>query len=201
MRVIGIDVGIRHLGVADLLLRRGQQVVVETLELANLMTYTHRHLDEDQCSLPHTKELSDRLLHWVADRRPILDRCDLLAIERQPICGIQSVEQLLFATFRSKAVLIHPRRLHARHNCSSKTHCYGQRKEVMEAFAKQLCGEEAWGAVEQVSRRHDVADAVAIAHLAWEDATKDEREREAAEIQRQSLLGPSRWGELEYNGK
>ena len=182
LRIIGCDVGIVHLGLAviESSLGKAARVAATHLECVDVTVYTHDHLDEDRCGLPHTKELGDRVMHAVAERRPLFDQCDAVVIERQPPNGHQAVQALLHQAFREKAVLVHPAHLHRHHRDNHGLEAgsdYDQRKAHFERWAADLVGPEEWERrTRRFPRRHDIADALAIAEL-YGSAMRDKHQR------------------------
>lgn len=99
-RIIGCDVGIVHLGLAVI---EGSMASPSRaalhLECVDVTHYSHdRQLNERTCSLPHTREISDRVMHAIADREDIFLSCDAVVIERQPMQGLQAVRDTVPAT-------------------------------------------------------------------------------------------------------
>ena len=170
MRVVGVDVGIRHLALAEVAQRWvGRQVVTSILgfHLSDITQYTHERVPEKECTLHHTNELGDRLVHWRQEHGHILDRATVVAIERQPPTGLQCVQSFLFSTYRETVCMIHPRTLHKHHGIGILD--YEQRKRYMEEHARRQCaalGVDWDKSTARFSRRHDVADALAIAMYA-----------------------------------
>ena len=182
LTVLGVDIGIRHLGLA-IVESAGVGVRCAThLECVNIMQYTHNHLPAP-CDLPHTNETADRLMHAVAERRPLFDGADVIAIERQPITGLQCIQALLFHEFRDKARLVHPNTLHARHRLRGLN--YEERKRHFVGWASMWV--RGWESRTQyMERKHDVADALAIADLVGDEHWTERADRERAVMQRAS---------------
>ena len=114
-----------------------------------------------------TQMNSDRLQHWKQEHGYILDRADHVAIERQPITGLQCIQAFLFSTWREKAFMVHPRTLHKYMGCGILD--YDGRKRYMEQNAAATCkalGVDWEKCTARFARSHDVADALAIAMFA-----------------------------------
>ncbi len=177
MRVVGVDVGIRHLALVELACEPDlpdAPTVLGATRLINIMEYTHNRVPEEHCTLHHTNHLSDRLEHFWQEHGDLLAEADLVAIEQQPITGLVGVEAFLFGKCRDCVEVVSPNRLHTwvfgtRHGLN-----YEQRKVAMEMHAAALCGRLSsdptrWDrATRDLPRRHDVADALLIAWFAYQ---------------------------------
>ena len=170
MRIVGVDIGIKHLGLAEITQRRVGDEILSTIcgfHLHDITKYTHERVPRAACTLHHTNELGDRLQHWKQEHGYILDRADHVAIERQPITGLQCIQAFLFSTWREKAFMVHPRTLHKYMGCGILD--YDGRKRYMEQNAAATCkalGVDWEKCTARFARRHDVADALAIAMFA-----------------------------------
>lgn len=167
MRVGSIDVGILNLAilVADVHDGRVQRIIsLERIDTTQPCTAA-------DCALGHTKTATDRLSHVVKERQTLLETCTTILIERQPLTGLTDVEQLLFAYFRDRAVLVSPNAMHKFFNIGKYT--YEGRKWRTELIADSVLSApehaDAYIAYQNLGdRRHDVADALCLLlfHLA-----------------------------------
>lgn len=170
MRIGSFDVGVLNLAVliADVHDGRVSRVVhLERIDTTEACT-------REACPLGHTRTATDRLSHVIKDRQALLDTCTTILIERQPLTGLTDVEQLLFAYFRDRAVLVSPNAMHKFFNIGQYT--YEGRKwrtvGIADAFLSAPEHAHALALFENLGeRRHDVADALCllIYHLASTD--------------------------------
>lgn len=203
-RVLGCDVGIVHLGLAVVEAHKmdcgGYQYRATHLECVDVTQYTHHHLDEATCSMPHTKEISDRVMHAVAEREELFASCNAVVIERQPVQGLQAVQALLFHHLRDRAELVHPMRLHSHHrehHGLDKDADYDQRKLHFEGWAAGWV--EEWDArTKHMPRKHDVADALALADLHLYEARAEELRVEEERARRERVKTAARDGFARY---
>src|SRR4051812_17161920 len=95
--LVGIDVGITHLGlfvveVDDENEWKWKRVI--HLERICLLGCYHRTILKKDCKLYHTKAMSDLVDHFHQEFKRFTDVADHILIERQPICGLVHIEQL-----------------------------------------------------------------------------------------------------------
>ena len=138
MRIVGVDIGIKHLALAEIERDAFDSPIrIHTLRLIDLTEYTHTVVPTKHCTLHHTPDLADRLEHFAQEHGAVLDQCDAVAIERQPICGLQCVQAFLFGRWRSKAMMISPNALHVAVFGKKSGLDYEQRKEKVERRAAE----------------------------------------------------------------
>lgn len=177
MRVVGVDVGIRHLALVELQCEPelpDASPALGAMHLVNIMDYTHNRVPEEHCTLHHTRHLGDRLEHFWQEWAHFFEDADLVAIEQQPVTGLVGVEAFLFAKCRECVEIVSPTQLHAWAFGKKHGLDYERRKVEMEARAAALCTRMSadptrWDrATRSLPRRHDVADALMIAFFAWQ---------------------------------
>jgi len=170
MKIVGVDVGITHLGLAELDTGQdGTARQVLSLMLVDVMQYGR--VDEGRPT-----ELYDRLDDFACKHDALFARADVIAIERQPLVGLQCVQLFFLSRWRSKCALVSPNSLHKRF--LPKGLDYDERKAAMERLAEATC--TACGVDWQKSgarwpRRHDVADALAISLLHAETMAREQQ--------------------------
>jgi hypothetical protein len=167
MKILGIDIGIAHLGL--ILVETTPEYEIKEvcwMNLLNITEYTHNHgPKEDECKLPHTKTICDWLHHVFQEYRDAFDASDCILIEKQPPTGLVAVEQLIFSEFRSKAELVHPRSVHKYFQIGHLE--YDQRKErSIQIALKHMTKESLIQQFNTFSRQHDIADGICIV-LFW----------------------------------
>ena len=157
--------------------------------LANLVTVMDTHhkkrlsINSDfKCPLYHSKTLTDRLEHFYEEYAFILSSSKRNFIEMQPICGLTSVEQLIFCKYRHKSELVHPSSVHAHFKMTRKD--YNKRKLEAEEIASKFkmthncrlefdrLATEAKKNITSGERVHDVADAMLLLSYAVYKARK-----------------------------
>jgi hypothetical protein len=166
---LAVDIGIRHLGLVlvEVSLREDTQTVVWFERIDVTRWFCRRG---KACSLPHTRTFSDWLAHVFFEHQELFEFCNRILIERQPPVGHVAIEQLFFFRFREKAVLIHPRSVHAFLGWGASV-TYDDRKLRSERiFERQMelqCEanvrpwlRDTWHGLGD--RRHDVADAYTL---------------------------------------
>lgn len=125
----------------------------------DITQYTHNHISREACTLYHTPEPSDRLLHVLQEMEPYFNNMDLFIVERQPIMSTCShLEEILFQKFRDRIVKVSPNHMHRRFNMSAD---YEQRKLESVALATPLL--EHIQLFQTSERKHDQADALLLA--------------------------------------
>lgn len=157
-----IDIGIINLGFVvakvDTEWSDLKILFVDNIDITNL---AHTKVSRDNCKLRHTKELVDRMNHFMQEQKDWLDQIDVLLIERQPLDGITSVQDLLFHCYRDKVKLLSPTAMHKWLGISQLP--YEKRKEKTVEYAMPFLEEfKAWHAH---TRKHDMADAMCF--LLW----------------------------------
>jgi hypothetical protein len=182
MWVASVDVGIVNLAIvfAELEDHTHRLIRIARCENVDTRNMVHDVVGPEECKLGHTKTSTDRLQHFVQERRTWFDRCDRVLIERQPIMGHTDVEQLLYLTFRNKAELVSPNSMHKFFNISGYT--YEGRKIMTVQIADQLLPPDRFPEYHALERQHDVADALCLL-LFWiqKEGEKAEKERLVAE--------------------
>ena len=151
-QVISIDVGIINLGIVQSIVEWDNIIVLD----AHLVDMTQPCNTRD-CKLHHTKNMVDRVDHVIQKYRQIFDWADVVLIEKQPIMGLISVEQLFFDRMRDKVMFVHPVSMHAHFGIRHLN--YEQRKE----FLVNKTSDYLRGTVfDKLERKHDLADAMAM---------------------------------------
>ncbi len=169
MRIVAIDVGITHLGVASVDADDAHGATVADFALVDITIQRHVRVSRRACTLQHGNTLCDRLAHFVQEHRETFDAADAVVIEQQPPFGHQAVEQLLFSRFRSKAHLASPVAMHAHFGWTRAGLDYEARKRAVEQRvlgATRLLSDEQRERLHRMPRQHDVCDAVCMA-LFW----------------------------------
>jgi hypothetical protein len=162
-----LDVGIVNLGLVALrVINRDEWTVVhmERVDITKLPPFPgekHRR----------SREIADRMERFFYNYGPAwLEPSDRIYVERQPPTGLGHVEQLIFARFRDKCMLVSPRSLH-RFLWFGPSVDYDERKRRNTITSTSIMREHSspemfatwcqW--VETEQRVHDIADCLCIA--------------------------------------
>jgi hypothetical protein len=160
--IISFDIGIVHLGYVRALVDEDWV----TLDVTNIgvnditISYHPSNIPIQQCKIPHTNEMSDKLDHFFQYNQKIFNDIDIVLIERQPIMGIKSIEQLIYSKFKNicQVYIISPNQLHKW--LGINTLSYESRKIYTEKYTtKNMINSER---LEKFGRKHDIADAFCI---------------------------------------
>jgi hypothetical protein len=193
--ILSIDVGIHHL--AMILIETTPdytQKDVVWFELVNITQFVHLDTPSSKtCTIPHTRTVADWLSHLFYLNKELFDLCEKILIERQPPGGQIAIEQLLFFQYRSKAVLVHPRSVHAFFGWSD--HDYNERKnrsiQVLEYALKHSKRDWLFKEYQAIERKHDILDAytqaVCYLHREWEEKKKAQS-KSSGELKQTDLL-------------
>ena len=152
MKIVSIDIGIINLGMVCAEVT-WENIVVEDVHLVDI-TKSCRHIN---CTLNHTNHMVDRIDHFIQEYKHVLDKADKILVEKQPIQGLISVEQLLFDRLRDRVIFIHPVSMHKHFNIRNLS--YDERKEYLVLKTKTYLEGTLY---DKVERKHDIADAMAM---------------------------------------
>jgi len=176
-RVCSFDVGITHLAFVTLDMHRDNGKlwieIVETM-LIDISVFKHHRVCREECTLRHEKTIHDWMAHVFQEIDYLVQPCASVLIERQPLQGLQAVEQAIFGKYREKAILVSPRSMHKYFKIDQLD--YEQRKvAVVQKIDDRIAmGEWRMGDHQSwvhMARRHDIADAIAIA-VFWCDTNR-----------------------------
>jgi len=109
----------------------------------------------------HTKSITDRMHHFLYRYCDIIDTCDTLLIEQQPLCGLQGVEVALCTRWRAKIVMVSPRSMHKHFNIGNLTRL-GRKCATTTIAIKELESVGHPNPMGKLVRKHDVADAICM---------------------------------------
>ena len=155
MFVIGIDIGIYHMGVVGV--KINQNYTINEIEFCKLVDIKNYSCNRD-CKLFHDECIADYMSHFFKENQTVLDRADHIIIERQPPMGLIAIQELLVFKYRSKSKLVSPSSMHCHFSISDLN--YEQRKiRVVKMIEHQL---NKFKSFTKLERKHDVADALCI---------------------------------------
>ncbi len=153
MKILSIDVGIINFAFiyAD---------VSENFELNNIIDVNLVDITKYNycsCEYIHNKTVSCYMKHLFKEFSIFKD-CDIILVERQPIMGITSVEQIIMYEYQHKTILVSPNAMHSYFNINKLT--YEKRKEFTVNFSNSLINK--FEKYNKLERKCDIADAVCL---------------------------------------
>lgn len=153
MIVVAIDIGLINLAFCKVRVHGKDDYECLVADLVDTTTFT---CDRRTCKLRHSACHVDWIDHLLQKYRADFDEAEVVLIERQPPQGHKASEQLLYASLRDKAVLIHPRSFLAWAGIGAMD--YELRKEAIVKRAKRLYKDEVAQTALQMERAHDIGD-------------------------------------------
>lgn len=180
MKILAIDVGIIHLAIiggllTDDYLERPEILTCDDIFMCELIDITELMLncDDNECHLSHDKIITDYITHLFKKYKTEFETADVLLIERQPLCGLVAVQELIMNEYRNKSLLISP--VAMLNFFGILRYSYPERKVKTEQFAtKYLNGFKNFTFNE---RRHDLSDALCILYYYLSIKRKDHQEK------------------------
>ena len=154
LNVIGIDIGYKNLGLVDVSVTDTFEYIVNDTRRIDL-TYIKC---PSSCTLPHTNEVADLVAHFIQDNQQILDKADIILLERQPPGGLTSIETVLLYVFRHKTKLVSPNSMHKHFRIGHLD--YEHRKIKTEEITTPYLS--AFDGFSNQVRKHDMADAMCL---------------------------------------
>lgn len=151
MILLGIDIGMINLAMVQV------EIDDDTWNVSRI----HMCQRIDLCKLTNSRETVDRVSALVDRYAYVFNTSDVILLERQPLCGMTHVEELLFFMFRNKCHKVSPNSVHK--YLGINTYDYEGRKEKSVARAKEYLGN--MHDFNKEERQHDMADAMCI--LFW----------------------------------
>lgn len=146
--ITGIDIGLHNLGLIRCIVK-GTEITTLHFELVDL--YKYRSNQSELHML--VKELVDEYTYMFDS--------DFIVIERQPPGGLVAIQELLGFMFKEKVTFISPRSVHSKLGLSY--YDYDTRKCMAEKlFVKNLQDKELLDKYNNLTRKHDIADAYCL---------------------------------------
>jgi len=166
MKYLGIDIGIVHLAIVGFEindLERFKVVDPDEIYLCKLINITEQiyNCNRSTCKLYHEKTICDYMMHLFQNYSDIFKEADKILIERQPLQGLISVQDLILREYRSKCLLVSPNSMHKYFGINDLD--YERRKVSVEKISsKYLSGFREYCFN---TRKHDMADAFCILYF------------------------------------
>jgi hypothetical protein len=158
MLIVSIDIGYYNLGFVKATVGEDGIPHVHHAQKVDITMYTHTRVPFCDCTLHHTREMADYVMHFIQEFREHFDEADRVLVERQPPGGFGAIEALILATFREKTQIISPNAMHKHFNIGHLD--YEHRKiKTQEIAEPYLCEIETYT---RLTRKHDVSDAMCM---------------------------------------
>lgn len=164
-KVLAIDIGIKNLGLAFSIFNEDMTIrEFNNVQLIDITIMRHKRVSRKNCTLHHDNCISDWISHVFQEWHEWFEEADYILIERQPIQGIVSVEQVIMHHFRNKTTLLSPTSMHQYFDIAKYE--YDQRKEYTTKIALYYLTNETKTDAQIVdkfqtyTRCHDIADAI-----------------------------------------
>lgn len=154
------------------------------MERVNINELTHHRVSNEDCQLHHTRNMTDKMQHFLQDYRPHFEGAYRVLIERQPIHGLYSVEQLFLTLLedRDALVQVHPTSMHKHFGIKGLT--YDERKEKTVEIGRQYLSGQCLAYFEGLDRKHDISDAICLLLFHVESKRKEQRYHQRLEENR-----------------
>ena len=193
LKVCSIDVGIVNMGLVGVnvdldadgrLPPKNMAANFTVCDRIDITQTPHTRVPRCECKLYHSKGLYDRVSHFLQEYAPVLDACDVLLIERQPLQGLVAVQELVLGHYRDKTVLISPNAMHKFYGIDHFTYD-GRKTQTVAIAAHLLEHHHEWlGRMQKEERQHDIADAIAQMYFYLAGRQKKDEEAREKEARR-----------------
>ena len=154
MFIISIDVGIENFALIEAICDSefNIQHIYEPLHIDLRML-----LSGCDCEY-HSREVPDYMYHLFKKYKTQFTRASYILVERQPLTGITSVEDIIYWNYRNKTIKSSPNELHAYFNINE--YDYDTRKKFVEKYSYSVLSK--YESYVKDERKHDMADAYCI---------------------------------------
>ena len=133
-----------------------------------LVDITEFNCKRKECKLRHEKSISDYMKHVFIRYKEWFDS-DYIIVERQPICGLIVIQELIKYEYGDKVNLVSPNAMHKYLRINNL--CYEDRKKRTVAIASEVMSE--FREFVFLLRKHDLADSYCIIKY-WVELKKKE---------------------------
>lgn len=163
MKILSIDIGINNLAmvVCSLdtnYLSREEIILDREIIFCDLINITDNNCHDVECKLHHDKVMCDYIMHLFKNYREYFETSDVILIERQPLTGLVSIQELIMREYRDKSFLISP--ISMLKFFDLLQYKYEDRKVRTERIASKYLSSFKEFVFNE--RRHDMADAFCI---------------------------------------
>jgi len=177
-----IDVGVKNLGMALIELHKNYIInQIIWFDCIDITAFVHDE-DASDCKLFHEKMISDYLTHVFHMYKEMFDCCSHILIERQPLEGYKSVEQLFVYKFRNKIELISPNSVHAyfKYYCDYEERKIKSINRVLHILKHNTQRPYLVDNFDNLKRQHDVSDCINMAYY-WSSIKYEKNRKEIYE--------------------
>ena len=153
--VLGIDVGIRNLGLCAFDLRTGR---VAHWERVPLLPDTHRI---------HTGQLPAYVQRFLVAHASLFEQAEKIVIEHQLRGLMKTLEQMLHLKFFERVLIVQPRAVKEHYGCATRNYDANKRAAVrwaseLVAAEAELFEPEAVASFDSEAKQDDMADALML---------------------------------------
>jgi hypothetical protein len=175
--ILSIDVGIIHLGISVISIKKSDYSLktIEWVDLIDITQYRHTRVCEKECTLYHTKTISDWMDHLFQENDVFFNEADVILVERQPPGPFVAIEQLIFSKYRTKTQLISPRNVHSYLGITNLS--YDDRKRYTVKIASKILPDKYLEQLAGYDRSHDITDSICM-FLYWRNKKEKEYEKQ-----------------------
>lgn len=179
MKILSVDVGIKHLGLSLTSLHDNFEVErFEDVTLIDITNFKHTKVSRRNCKLHHDNNITDWINH-VYQELDWFEISDYILMEHQPITGLVAVQELIRNKYRDKVIPVYPVSMHKFYNIRDQD--YDRRKVSSETIALYYLNEykvddKVVNKFNNYVRKHDIGDSL-LYTVYW--ATVKHKEYEA----------------------
>jgi hypothetical protein len=154
-KIISIDIGLLNLAFVYATYSEDYSLV-EVSDIKKIDLTQYANCSVLKCDLNHSKCISNYMKHLFKEYK-IFKESNVILVERQPLNGFVSIEQIIQYEYSDKTILISPNSMHAHFEIGHLD--YDHRKEMTVKLASSYLDKfEEYN----ILRKHDIADAMCI---------------------------------------
>ena len=161
-KYVSIDIGITNMGLITATVDTKEWIIVsiDHVERVDINDLPHLRVSRQQCTLHHTRNMVDKMGHFLQEYAPYFEEAEEVLIERQPMQGLQAVEQLFLSLLEDRDTIRqkHPTPMHKHFGIDSLD--YEGRKEKTVEFGREYLKGMALVYFNSLERKHDISDAI-----------------------------------------
>tara|TARA_Y100000590_G_scaffold344295_1_gene393662 strand:- start:637 stop:1281 length:645 start_codon:yes stop_codon:yes gene_type:complete len=198
IKILSIDVGITNLALVGIECYEDYRIKnINICKKIDIQNHRHEKINRVDCNLHHTSSISDGIAHLFQEFSYFFDEASVILIERQPLMGIQSVQELIYHSYRDKALLISPQAVHK--HLLMKNLNYEERKEKSVNIAWAYLNNQS--DFNDNDRKHDMADALCQSiYYLDQQRTKYDHQKKREEIKQNLSTCGIDWEKFIYRG-
>jgi len=105
MKILSIDCGIEHFGYCIVEISPSFRII--EWEVRNLKNIRHVDISLQECTLNHNQYVGDFILHFIQEKKEMIEQCDIILLERQPpTSSCLNVECSIYVLFYQKCFIV-----------------------------------------------------------------------------------------------